>query len=189
VNAPQAELPGWTTPNPKPALALVHTPDGRFVSKHSDACGKGGPVGTWQQIEPVCLIGPQVPVNAPQAEPGEASVPPTSGHFTVASEALASKHAPPSWQHSVESGAVDVVVELDVLVDVEVLVDELVDVLVVELVEVDVLVDVDVLVVVVGVSEPEIESRQLCTSAWSVGLCPQTPALVIPEVSLVSHLP
>jgi hypothetical protein len=123
-------------------------------------------------------------VKAPQAEPGEESVPPTSGHFTAASEALASKHAPPSWQHNV-ARAVLVVVLLDVLVEVEELVDDEVEV--VELVDVEELVDDVVLVVVVGVSEPAIESRQLWTSAWRVGLCPQRPALLMPEVSLPSH--
>ncbi len=159
----------------------MHAVGGAFESKQSEACGKGGPVGIWQHMVPVCLVGPQVPVNAPQAEPGVAIVPPTSGHLIAASELLASKQAPASWQHEVVSGAVDVVVELEVLVDVELLLE----VLVLELVVV--VVEVLEVVVVVGCSAAEIESRQLWTSAWIVGLWPQAPAFAIPDDSLPSH--
>ena len=154
-------------------------------SKHIWACGKDPPVGHSQQIEPVCLSGPQVPVNAPHAEPGEASVPPSAVHLEGASATVVSRHWGPKpstkLQQRVAAGVVVVVVD-EVLVDVEELVeDEVEEVLVEELVV------VEVLVVVVGVSAPEIVSRQLWTSAWIVGLWPQVPALPMPDVSLPSH--
>jgi hypothetical protein len=73
---------------------------------------------------------------------------------------------------------VEVVDEVDEVVDVDV------DV-VLEL-EVDEDVDEDVLVVVVGGSAPEMESRQLCTSVWSVPDWPHEPALVSADDSLPS---
>jgi hypothetical protein len=76
-------------------------------------------------------------------------------------------------------GAVVLVVVL-VLVLVLVLVDDEV--------EVDVDVDDDVLVVVVGGSAAAIDDWQLSTSACSVPLCPQAPALVSAEASLPSAL-